>query len=62
MCLNCGCGEPDTRHQPTDITREDVERAAKGGGMSVDKAIGNLSDSLSKLEAGSKTDAEAESR
>jgi len=20
MCMNCGCGEPDTRHHPTDIT------------------------------------------
>jgi hypothetical protein len=62
MCLNCGCGEPDTRHQPTDITREDVERAAQGGGLSVDQAITNLSDSLSKLDAGNKTDAAAESR
>lgn len=63
MCLNCGCGEPDTRHQPTDITREDVERAAQGGGLTVDQAISNLSDSLSKLDAGSATDAaSAESR
>ena len=62
MCLNCGCGEPDTRHQPTDITREDVERAAQGGGVSVDKAIANLSDSLSKLDTGKTSDARAESR
>ena len=57
MCLNCGCGEPDTRHQPTDITRDDVERAAEGGGLTVDQAISNLSDSLSKLSAGNSTDA-----
>ena len=62
MCLNCGCGEPDTRHQPTDITREDVERAAKGGGMSVEKAITNLSESLSKLDTGNKSDAAAQAR
>jgi hypothetical protein len=62
MCLNCGCGEPDARHQPTDITREDVERAAQGGGLTVDQAIANLSESLSKLDTGSRTDAAAESR
>jgi hypothetical protein len=55
MCLNCGCGEPDTRHQPTDITREDVERAAEGGGLSVDQAVANLSDSLSKLDTANAT-------
>lgn len=57
MCMNCGCGEPDKRHQPTDITREDVERAAEGGGLSVDQAVSNLSDSLSRLDTGSGTNA-----
>ena len=51
MCLNCGCGEPDTRHQPTDITRQDVEQAAKGSGTTVEKTIANLTASLAKLGA-----------
>ena len=28
MCMNCGCGEPEKLHQPTDITKEDVQRVA----------------------------------
>ena len=51
MCLNCGCGEPDTRHQPTDITRQDVEQAAKGSGATVDETVANLKASLAKLGA-----------
>lgn len=50
MCMNCGCGELDKRHQPTDITREDLERAAKGSGISLEKAATNLSASLKKVD------------
>ena len=49
MCTNCGCGEPDERHQPTDITRDDVQRAAEGSGLSLDEAATNMIDSLSKI-------------
>jgi hypothetical protein len=36
MCLNCGCGEYwDRKEHQTNITMEDVEKAAKGEGMSV---------------------------
>jgi hypothetical protein len=38
MCMNCGCGEVDKRHQPTDITREDLQRAADGSGMTLRQA------------------------
>ena len=31
MCLNCGCGEPDKRHQPTDITQDDLQRRGRLG-------------------------------
>jgi hypothetical protein len=49
MCLNCGCGEPDARHQPTDITREDLQRAADGSGMSMEDAARNVRTSLDSL-------------
>ena len=49
MCMNCGCGEPDKRHQPTDITREDVQGAADGSGLSLEEATRNMTDSLSKI-------------
>lgn len=49
MCMNCGCGEVDERHHPTDITREDLQRAADGGGMSLDEAASNVATSAEKL-------------
>ncbi len=49
MCMNCGCGEPDERHQPTDITREDFQGAADGSGLSLDEATKNMTESLSKI-------------
>lgn len=57
MCLNCGCGEPDTRHQPTDITRQDVEQAAQGSGATVEETVANLTASLAKLEGEAQKDA-----
>ena len=51
MCLNCGCGEPDNRHQPSDIIREDVERAAEGQHMSLEETASNLLASLETIRA-----------
>jgi hypothetical protein len=52
MCLNCGCGEPEKRHQPTDITQEDLERAADGSGMTLRQAARNVSTSSNELAGG----------
>jgi hypothetical protein len=30
MCFNCGCGEYQRRHKPSDITLEDLAAAAVG--------------------------------
>ncbi|HYH92682.1 MAG TPA: hypothetical protein VD763_05930 [Candidatus Saccharimonadales bacterium] len=49
MCMNCGCGEPEKRHKPTDITTEDIQRAAEGGGISTDEATANLRKSLDQM-------------
>lgn len=51
MCLNCGCGEPDERHQPTDITREDFLRAADGSGLSPEQGTKNMIESLAKIRS-----------
>jgi hypothetical protein len=48
--MNCGCGEPEKRHQPTDITTEDLQRAADGSGISLDEATANLRSSLDKVD------------
>ena len=49
MCMNCGCGEPDERHQPTDITREDFQRAADGSGLSLEGATKNMTELMAKI-------------
>lgn len=50
MCMNCGCGEATKRHQDTDITREDLERAAEGGGLSLEEVTANVRTSLDQLQ------------
>jgi hypothetical protein len=48
--MNCGCGEPEKRHQPTDITSDDLQRAADGSGITLDEATSNLRSSLDKVD------------
>ena len=50
MCMNCGCGEPEKRHQPTDITKDDLQKAADGSGISIEEATRNVRASLDKVE------------
>lgn len=52
MCMNCGCGDVDARHHPTDITREDLQRAADGSGMTIGEAARNVHDSSGSMTAG----------
>ncbi len=47
MCLNCGCGEPETRHKDTDITLDDVKKASAGAPM--EKTVQNMRASLDKM-------------
>ena len=47
MCLNCGCGEPETRHKATDITTDDVRKASADGPL--DKTVQNMRASLEKM-------------
>lgn len=51
MCLNCGCGMPDTRHKDTDLTREDILRAANGQGMTVEETTSNLVDAFGRMQS-----------
>ena len=47
MCLNCGCGDYwDKREHETNITMVDVEKAAKGEGMSVEDTVKEMTRSL----------------
>jgi hypothetical protein len=48
MCLNCGCGEPETRHKATDITADDVRQAAAG--KPLQETVQNMRTSLDQME------------
>jgi hypothetical protein len=50
MCLNCGCGEYDKRHKPSDITVEDLKTAADGQGMELKLAVANMQESMEAIE------------
>jgi hypothetical protein len=43
MCVNCGCGEPSTRHIEGDIVLEDLVTAARNHEMDIDQVIDNIS-------------------
>jgi hypothetical protein len=43
MCLNCGCGEPNNRHDnEANITLDDVRRAGDANGQSVEESLRNM--------------------
>ena len=43
MCLNCGCGEPNERHDnEANITLDDVRRAGEANGQSVEESLRNM--------------------
>lgn len=42
MCMNCGCGDYNERHKPTDITADDLMAAAKGHDMEMEQAADNI--------------------
>jgi hypothetical protein len=49
MCLNCGCGEYDERHKPSDITMEDLAKAAEGQGMDLKQTVANMQESMQSV-------------
>ena len=50
MCMNCGCGEYNERHKPTDITLDDLKAAAEGQGMEVEQSADNIHDAARQLK------------
>ncbi|HWH24981.1 MAG TPA: hypothetical protein VNW68_08845 [Candidatus Limnocylindria bacterium] len=43
MCLNCGCGEVNERHdKDANITLDDVRRAGEANGQSVEESLRNM--------------------
>ena len=58
MCMNCGCGQVDTRHQPTDLVRKDLQRAADANGMDLTEAARNVAHAAQQMADGKGTEPE----
>jgi hypothetical protein len=50
MCMNCGCGLPEERHKPGDITLADLKQAARNHDMDVDTAAENIKSAAVELK------------
>ncbi|BAI62163.1 hypothetical protein MCP_2091 [Methanocella paludicola SANAE] len=47
MCISCGCGFLHDKHNnPNNITLDDLEKAAKSAGMSVEDAARNIANAV----------------
>jgi hypothetical protein len=51
MCLNCGCGEYEERHKPTDIVADDLVAAAAAHQMEVEQAADNIHQAAKDLRS-----------
>ena len=47
MCVSCGCGEPNERHKPGDITMDDLTKAAKNHDLTVEDVSKNIAQATS---------------
>jgi hypothetical protein len=47
--MNCGCGEFNERHKPTDITLADLQKAADGQNMPLEQAADNIHQSARQV-------------
>jgi hypothetical protein len=56
MCMNCGCGDHETKHKPTDITLSQLKAAAKGHDMDVEEAADNIHSGARELKKAGKID------
>ncbi len=52
MCMNCGCGQVNEKHKPTDITLGMLEAAARGHEMDVEQAADNIHSAAREVRSG----------
>ena len=50
MCISCGCGEPNERHKPGDITLDDLKKAAQNHNLEVEKTADNIHNAARKMK------------
>jgi hypothetical protein len=49
MCMNCGCGDFNERHKPSDVTADDLKAAADGHDMDVEQAADNIHEGARRM-------------
>jgi hypothetical protein len=54
MCMSCGCGEPNERHKPGDITLDDLKKAASNHGLEVEQTADNIHNSAREMKQAGK--------
>jgi hypothetical protein len=52
--MNCGCGQYDQKHKPSDISLTDLKEAARGQNMEVEQAADNIHNSARELKQAGK--------
>jgi hypothetical protein len=50
--MSCGCGEPNERHKPGDIVRDDLEKAAQNHNLDVQQVVRNIQESARQGQQG----------
>jgi hypothetical protein len=51
MCMNCGCGKPDDRHDhPENLVADDLRAAARANGQSLHETARNILAAVDQLE------------
>jgi hypothetical protein len=51
MCMSCGCGKPNERHNPGDIILDDLQRAAQNAKIDVEQVADNIHESARQVRA-----------
>lgn len=50
MCASCGCAEPNRRHQPGDITIDDLVAAGANEGLKLEQVAENIQKAVRRQE------------
>ena len=55
MCMSFGCGEPNERHKPGDIVRDDLEKAAQNHNLDFQQVVRNIQESAQQGQSGNRS-------
>lgn len=56
MCMSCGCGDANVRHNEGDITYDDLAKAAVDAGIDLETAADNIHTAARQARDGGSTE------